>query len=88
MLLAGSLWQKDSELPCTERSYYRRPYAIKAKYKSVFSWENVEQFSGQRAVLASWLPVLLELTSFTAWLCLTINCGRIIVEDINVFTPG
>ena len=27
--LAGSLWHKDSWLPCTERSYYRRPYAIK-----------------------------------------------------------
>ena len=26
---AGSLWHKDSWLPCTERSYYRRPYAIK-----------------------------------------------------------
>ena len=29
LLLAGSLWHKDSWLPCTERSYYRRPYAIK-----------------------------------------------------------
>ena len=27
--LAGSLWHKDRWLPCTERSYYRRPYAIK-----------------------------------------------------------
>ena len=29
MPLAGSLCHKDSWLPCTERSYYRRPYAIK-----------------------------------------------------------
>ena len=27
--LAGSLCHEDSWLPCTERSYYRRPYAIK-----------------------------------------------------------
>ena len=25
LLLAGSLWHKDSWFPCTERSYYRRP---------------------------------------------------------------
>ena len=25
LLLAGSLWHKDSWLPCTERSYYRHP---------------------------------------------------------------
>ena len=29
LLLPGSLCHKDSWLPCTERSYYRRPYAIK-----------------------------------------------------------
>ena len=29
LFLAGSLCHKDSWLPCTERSYYRRPYAIK-----------------------------------------------------------
>ena len=29
LLLAGSLWHKGRWLPCTERSYYRRPYAIK-----------------------------------------------------------
>ena len=26
LLLAGSLWHKDSWLPCIERSYYRRPF--------------------------------------------------------------
>ena len=29
LLLAGSSWHKNSWLPCTEKSYYRRPYAIK-----------------------------------------------------------
>ena len=29
LLLSGSLWHKDRWLPCTERSYYRHPYAIK-----------------------------------------------------------
>ena len=29
LLLAGSLCHKDSWLPCTERSYFRPPYAIK-----------------------------------------------------------
>ena len=29
LVLAGSLWHKDCWLPCTERSYYRRSYAIK-----------------------------------------------------------
>ena len=29
LLLAGSLWHKDSWFPCTESSYNRRPYAIK-----------------------------------------------------------
>ena len=29
LLLAGSLWHKHSWLPCTDRSYYRRPCAIK-----------------------------------------------------------
>ena len=32
LLLAGSLWHKDSWLQCTERSYYRRPNAIKPGY--------------------------------------------------------
>ena len=34
LLLAGSLWHKSSWFPCTERSYYRRPYAIKGFLRS------------------------------------------------------
>ena len=33
-LLAGSLWHKDRWLPCTERSYYSHPYAIKKPARS------------------------------------------------------
>ena len=29
LLLAGSLWHKDSGLPGTEKPHYRRPYGIK-----------------------------------------------------------
>ena len=32
---AGSLWHKDRWLPCTERIYFRRPYAIKPGYISL-----------------------------------------------------
>ena len=32
MPFAGSLWHKDRWLPCTERIYYRRSYAIKQSW--------------------------------------------------------
>ena len=34
LLLVGSLCHKDGWLTCTERSYYRRPYAINTKQKA------------------------------------------------------
>ena len=37
------------------------------------------EYLALQSTLLTWLTVLLELTSFTAWLCLallTINCGR------------
>ena len=64
LLPAGSLRHKDSWLPCTERMYYRRPYAIKNQgwtskkdnYQGLSSWLMRSQISNQSTVFHALKP--------------------------------
>ena len=68
LLPAGSLRHKDSWLPCTERMYYRRPYAIKNQgwtskkdnYQGLSSWLMRSQISNQSTMFHALKPMVLK----------------------------
>ena len=74
LLLAGSLWHKDSWLSCPERSYYRRPYAIKnqrgaksnAMRRAFFLWHKRHCSSSSEKSSTSRWTTLLCILRFSA----------------------
>ena len=60
LLLTDSLWHNDIWLPCTERSYYRRPFAVKNQREGGFGCDELVLY-GIRLLAKQILGSILDL---------------------------